>query len=462
MNTRNVILFLTVAVLTFSSCKESEDETINPVTEEILANGLNIGPNGVDTTVVFLKANGYSVDINYSSGTGKWCSATECTDSVTGAPGIRIKCASSDTSLFVRKATVNISSSRGNYVVKVNQKPYKLAYFNNPVLYIKNTGGVFMVPVRANSSFTIGRVHELIGSGNNTREVNKDWVSIKGQYGKKKCSEGKTLEFPFMCGLNTGLGRSASFTLGVFDDSLDNHSSILEVRQEPRTFNSKETINLNIPEIIEVLLGRNEDNLSRLRSLTMIGSPAPQDVEYAAKIGRLSLDTLDMSACDFTGYSYEFNIDERLFFNSHLSRILLPKGIKTINEEAFADCKNLKTVVLPASLEHIRSRAFASSPKIDEIVIPADSKLKAIYEEPFNTGGVLKSLFIPKSIKYMDADALKGLRVKELHIRLDTPPSLNQDGDIDRSGSILYVPKGCKEKYMSATYWKSFGQIVEE
>lgn len=459
MNTRNVILFLTVAVLTFSSCKESEDETINPVTEEILANGLNIGPNGVDTTVVFLKANGYSVDVNYSSGTGKWCSATECTDSVTGAPGIRIKCAPSDTSLFVRKATVNISSSRGNYVVKVNQKPYKLAYFTDNTVYVKNTGGSFIIQVKANSSFKIDKTIYITGSGKNTRPVDTSWLSEI--YKKVKCNEGQAFKFPLQAQLNTGLGRNAFY--GVSGDSLHNKASILEVIQEPRTLNASETIKFGMfSDRLNLLLGRDEENLSRMRSLTMIGYAGPTDVEYAAKIGRLSLDTLDMSACDFTGYSYEFNIDERLFFNSHLSRILLPKGIKTINEEAFADCKNLKTVVLPASLERIRSRAFASSPKIDEIVIPTDSKLKAIYEEPFNTGGVLKSLFIPKSIKYMDVDALKGLRVKELHIRLDTPPSLNQDGDIDRSGSILYVPKGCKEKYMSVTYWKSFGQIVEE
>ena len=95
-----LILFFALAVLAIFSCKENEEETINPATEKILADGLNIGPDGVDTVVVFLKDSGLGVDINYSSGTGKWCSATECTDSVSGADGIRIQCAPSDTSLF--------------------------------------------------------------------------------------------------------------------------------------------------------------------------------------------------------------------------------------------------------------------------------------------------------------------------------------------------------------------------
>lgn len=100
------ILFFALAVLAISSCKENEEETINPATEKILADGLNIGPDGVDTVVVFLKDSGLGVDINYSSGSGKWCSATECTDSVSGADGIRIQCAPSDTSLFSREAMV--------------------------------------------------------------------------------------------------------------------------------------------------------------------------------------------------------------------------------------------------------------------------------------------------------------------------------------------------------------------
>lgn len=155
MKTKN-ILFVALAVLTVSSCKDSEEEEpMNPVTEQILATGLNVGADGVDTTVVFPKSDAYGVDINFASGSGKWMSAKECTDAVTGAQGIRIQCAPSDTSLFAREATVNISSPRGNYVVKVNQKPYKLAYFTDSIIYVKNTGGSVVLRVKANSPFKI-------------------------------------------------------------------------------------------------------------------------------------------------------------------------------------------------------------------------------------------------------------------------------------------------------------------
>lgn len=102
MKTKNILL-VALAVLTVSSCKDSEEEEpMNPVTEQILATGLNVGADGVDTTVVFPKSDAYGVDINFASGSGKWMSAKECTDAVTGAQGIRIQCAPSDTSLCQR------------------------------------------------------------------------------------------------------------------------------------------------------------------------------------------------------------------------------------------------------------------------------------------------------------------------------------------------------------------------
>ena len=61
-----LILFFALAVLAISSCKENEEETINPATEKILADGLNIGPDGVDTVVVFLKDTGQTHQIELS------------------------------------------------------------------------------------------------------------------------------------------------------------------------------------------------------------------------------------------------------------------------------------------------------------------------------------------------------------------------------------------------------------
>lgn len=84
MKTKIIAVFLFVAAVAFASCKESEDNpvtTMNPTTEKILAEGLNIGAYGKDTTVLFPKADGYKIDISYATGSGKWCRASEIPES---------------------------------------------------------------------------------------------------------------------------------------------------------------------------------------------------------------------------------------------------------------------------------------------------------------------------------------------------------------------------------------------
>lgn len=470
MKTKIIAVFLFVAAVAFASCKESEDNpdtTMNPTTEKILAEGLNIGAYGKDTTVLFPKADGYKIDISYATGSGKWCRASEIPESDNYQAGsdnnqtaVRIVCAQSDDSLLVaREAKITLSSSNNKYVINVNQRPHQLAYFKDKVLYIPNTGGDFKLSVLANSKF---EVYSVSGT----------WLTKSS--GQIKCTEVKTIEFPFHVQLNTGLGRSDTYCVSndyydtvVHPDyvtDLYGNRPMISIIQEPRTLHESETVDMNEPrhyESLETMLGHDSENLSRLKKLTVINMIKHSDVEYAAKISTLNLDTLDMSQCNYYAFEDKRGISQRMFFGCHLSCIVLPKGTERIYDEAFANCANLKMVSLPSSVKSIGAMAFALSPKIENILIPSDSKLNYIQDEAFNTGGTITSLFIPATAD-MTKNALKGLRVKELHIRLATPPTLNPDSEVNHGGSVLYVPVGSKEKYASATYFKDFGKIVEE
>lgn len=470
MKIRNAILFLFVTVLTFSSCKESEDNpviTMNPTTEKILAEGLNIGAYGKDTTVLFPKADGYDIDISYAAGSGKWCRASEIPETDNYRAGsdndqtaVRIVCAQSDDSLLIaREAKITLSSSDNKYVIKVKQRPHQLAYFKDKVLYIPNTGGDFKMSVLANTKF------EVYANSGKWLTKNSDPI---------KCTEAKAVEVPFYVSLNTGLGRSDFYRiLGNYYDYInpapgyvyDDKGPTIMIIQEPRTLHEAETVDVDKPEFhvggLETMLGHDKENLSRLKKLTVINRVTPSDMGYLAKISALNIDTLNMAECIYDADEYEKYISQRMFFGCHLSCIVLPKGTERIYNEAFANCANLKMVSLPSSVKNIGIMAFASSPRIEKILIPSDSKLDYIMDEAFNTGGTMTSLFIPATAD-LTKNALKGLRVKELHIRLATPPTLNPDDDVDRSASVLYVPVGSKGKYVSATYFKDFGKIVEE
>lgn len=148
-----------------------------------------------------------------------------------------------------------------------------------------------------------------------------------------------------------------------------------------------------------------------------------------------------------------------MFFESGIHSILLPANLDNIQEEAFAGCKNLATLSIPASVTSIGAQAFVNLSNIKDIIIPQDSKLESLGEEVFNTGSVLNSLFIPASATNISKNALKGLRTKELHVKWVTPPTLQGEA---YSGCILYVPKGCVEKYQAADYWKNYKNIREE
>lgn len=470
MKIRNAILFLFVAAVAFASCKESEDNpvtTMNPTTEKILAEGLNIGAYGKDTTVLFPKADGYKIDISYATGAGNWCRASEIpetdnyqTETDNNQTAVRIVCAQSDDSLLVaREAKITLSSSNNKYVINVNQRPHQLAYFKDKVLYIPNTGGDFKLSVLANSKF---EVYSVSGT----------WLTKSS--GQIKCTEVKTIEFPFHVQLNTGLGRSDTYCVSndyydtvVHPDyvtDLYGNRPMISIIQEPRTLHESETVDMNEPrhyESLETMLGHDRENLSRLTNLTVVNMIRHSDVDYAAKISNLNLDTLNMSQCNYYAFEEERDISRRMFYGCHLSYIDLPKGTDDIFLEAFANCANLRKVSLPTSIEYIGVKAFALSPKIEEILIPSGSKLRYIENEAFNTGGTMTSLFIPATTE-LAKDAFKGLRVKELHIRLATPPTLNPDKEVNRAAYALYVPKGSKGKYMSAPYFKDFGKIVEE
>lgn len=75
----------------------------------------------------------------------------------------------------------------------------------------------------------------VTGSGDNTKPVDTSWMG--SIYKVVTCNEGQTFEFPFIAQLNTGLGRRAF--LDISGDSLHNKKSIVEVRQEPRTYGAQ-------------------------------------------------------------------------------------------------------------------------------------------------------------------------------------------------------------------------------
>ena len=85
------------------------------------------------------------------------------------------------------------------------------------------------------------------------------------------------------------------------------------------------------------------------------------------------------------------------------TNVIVPEGIETINEYAFAGMGLSGTITLPSSLKTINMGSFISN-QIGSIVIPESNNLTRIEDYAFMTN-VLNSVVIPNSVTYVGVNA---------------------------------------------------------
>ena len=100
-------------------------------------------------------------------------------------------------------------------------------------------------------------------------------------------------------------------------------------------------------------------------------------------------NTVDIAISAFEGVKY-------------VNEIILPEGLKTIGEYAFADCDNLRKIIMPSTLVEIKKRAFSSCNELSEIIL--NEGLKKIQNVVYS-GSKLMSIVIPESVEYIGSGA---------------------------------------------------------
>ncbi len=178
--------------------------------------------------------------------------------------------------------------------------------------------------------------------------------------------------------------------------------------------------------------------------------------------------------------------------------IILPDGIERIEQYAF-EWERIVTINLPQTLTYIGSGAFYSS-DIKTLRLPDNLKviedtcccgitdkihLPANLTELSWHGIVFygPTLTLPASLTRIAPEGLMAPKLEELHSLAQNPPlcdltlkhtdlqgfSVRDDMifscclmDVDKSKCVLYVPKGCVERYRSAPEWCDFADIREE
>ena len=124
-----------------------------------------------------------------------------------------------------------------------------------------------------------------------------------------------------------------------------------------------------------------------------------------------------------------------LFFG--VSGSSIPNGVTSIGKGAFKGCSGLESVTIPNSVTSIGDGAFENC-----------------------TG--LYSVTIPNSVTFIDDWAFyECSSLKSVTVDIREPLTITADAFSGCYNAKLYVPKGSKEAYEAADYWKEFKEIVE-
>ena len=162
------------------------------------------------------------------------------------------------------------------------------------------------------------------------------------------------------------------------------------------------------------------------------------------------------------------------FHCSYITSITIPEGVITIDNYAFDGCQGLRSVIIPDGVTRIGDAAFRGCRNLTSVNIP--NSVTHIGESAFDWCVSLSSITLPKSLTTIGEGVINSCdKMEAIHCQGTTPPEVvvnNSEGHIKLSTwrfvkpkqtekTILYVPKGAKDAYRSAEYWKNF-EIVEE
>jgi hypothetical protein len=146
---------------------------------------------------------------------------------------------------------------------------------------------------------------------------------------------------------------------------------------------------------------------------------------------------------------------------TNMITIVLNQNVKTIGDYAFSNCRMLSSVNSCDNVEMIGNFAFKGCWQIKDI--PSTKHLQGIGAEAF-TGTGINELHLPKHNIVFQYRAFYGCNLTKVFAEATAPYTTagNPFDDDISTNTILYVPMGCREAYLSAQYWNRFKEVFDE
>ncbi len=97
-------------------------------------------------------------------------------------------------------------------------------------------------------------------------------------------------------------------------------------------------------------------------------------------------------------------INERAFANTSIKSVVLPKSLSKLEEKAFFECKKLCSINIPEAITSIPKRTFRSCTSLKSIILPGG--IKTIRDSAFNNCSSLTEFVFPPLLKVITRSVL--------------------------------------------------------
>lgn len=275
---------------------------------------------------------------------------------------------------------------------------------------------------------------------------------------------------------------------GTFQTSLTIPDGVTEI-SDYAFYNCWQLYDLNIPDSV-ILIGENAFYYCHQLSRIHLGKGIRSIGRTAFSSGYLRRENRDFIISDIAAFCQIdsdggiFSLGDELYYNDKIVRkidlkeqddidhiganifvcyekllsVSLPNTITTIGERAFCGCNNLTKVNLSDNIITIPNSCFRGCENLSSITLP--SNIKYLEAGCFEDCSELESISFPLSMVEIN-DCFYGCsKLKQIY-SYATDPFTAYFSNYIISQATLYVPHGCKEKYLESPYWNGFYNIVE-
>ena len=458
-------LLLAFVSLLLLSCSNDTDTvlTFDAESEHIISRNLEFSADGGEADLYFTTNKEVQPVISYGNSSRRepeWLWAEGIVSR--GKGRIIVYCDEND-AFQSREATLYVSVDDASFTVKVVQSPKSMISITQKDYVVGPKKQTLDIELITNGKLTFSQ-----------RFDQPSWMD----YTVSEAGNNK-VKLQLSVAANEKWGRVAF--VDIYVNGMKH--TTLSIRQQPAAFASEVEMPAVKAGSLFVLLGDEETNLRRIRSLTLGGSLNALDLHVlkqrlflSGRIAQsypLALDMyqahiyedahfpysgLEIDCPDHLSYIVDNCLRPDLFEGvENLVSLKLPAYLEGIAERSFAGCRGLKQISIPSEVTVIGGWAFHSCSALEEVVIPPYSRLTSLGDYVFATLSQMKSLYLPGRLTGVSELTFRSCHVETLRVDWETPPlwvSVPQ-------GEVLSVPAGSKPLYESAPLWKEFTSIIE-